>query len=34
MIASKSLGYFCASISPCRPPVEHPFQYEYFGSLP
>ena len=32
MIASKSSGYFCASIRPWRPPVEQPFQYESRGA--
>jgi hypothetical protein len=30
--ASKSSGYFCASIRPCRPPVEQPFQYDSRGA--
>ncbi len=32
--ASKSSGYFVTSTRPWRPPVEQPFQYEYFGPLP
>ena len=34
MMPSKSFGKRCASVSPWRPPVEQPFQYEDFGALP
>jgi hypothetical protein len=33
-IPSKSAGYRCASISPCRPPLEQLFQYASRAALP
>ena len=33
-MASKSLGYRCASVMAWRPPVEQPLKNEIFGALP
>ena len=34
MMPSKSAGNICAAFIACRPPAEHPLQYENFGALP